>query len=139
MLGISVDAASNTNSISALARNAASSPRLVNLSTVDDACSQLFTSGSIRRTLSVLLLQHVITARCCSKHCQYNTYYHTADFNAHQVITAIKSLAALLSGAEARLSPSIRAYVHSATQQLVQGDMLPVLHRADKKKVTSVT
>jgi hypothetical protein len=48
----------------------------------------------------------------------------------------IKMLAAQLNSAEPVLAPAIRTYVHARTQQLVQGDMLPVLHRADKKKVS---
>jgi cytoplasmic FMR1 interacting protein len=51
-----------------------------------------------------------------------------------EIITMIKSLAGLLSRHESRLAPYIRLYIHHATQQLVQGTLIPVLHRADKKK-----
>ncbi|KAG5182436.1 cytoplasmic fragile-X interacting family-domain-containing protein [Tribonema minus] len=53
---------------------------------------------------------------------------------AAELVTSIKTLAAQLSAAEPLLAPAIRTYVHACTQQLVQGDMLPILHRADKKK-----
>lgn len=45
-----------------------------------------------------------------------------------------KSLGSLLSRAEGRLAPILRLHVHASTQQMAQGDLVPVLHRADKKK-----
>lgn len=51
-----------------------------------------------------------------------------------QVITMAKSLGSLLSRAEGRLAPLLRLHIHSATQQMARGDLVPVLHRADKKK-----
>lgn len=45
-----------------------------------------------------------------------------------------KSLGSLLSRAEGRLAPLLRLHVHASTQQMAQGDLVPVLHRADKKK-----
>lgn len=50
-----------------------------------------------------------------------------------------KSLGSLLSRAEGRLAPLLRLHVHAATQQMAQGDLVPVLHRADKKKRGIVT
>ncbi|CAM9248489.1 unnamed protein product, partial [Hapterophycus canaliculatus] len=51
-----------------------------------------------------------------------------------EVITMTKSLGSLLSRAEGRLAPLLRLHVHASTQQMAQGDLVPVLHRADKKK-----
>lgn len=51
-----------------------------------------------------------------------------------QIITMVKSLGSLLSRAEGRLAPLLRLHVHASTQQMAQGDLVPVLHRADKKK-----
>lgn len=56
-----------------------------------------------------------------------------------QVITMTKSLGSLLSRAEGRLAPLLRLHVHASTQQMAQGDLVPVLHRADKKKRDIVT
>ena len=50
-----------------------------------------------------------------------------------------KSLGSLLSRAEGRLAPLLRLHVHASTQQMAQGDLVPVLHRADKKKRGIVT
>ena len=50
-----------------------------------------------------------------------------------------KSLGSLLSRSEGRLAPLLRLHVHAATQQMAQGDLVPVLHRADKKKRDIVT
>lgn len=50
-----------------------------------------------------------------------------------------KSLGSLLSRAEGRLAPLLRLHVHASTQQMSQGDLVPVLHRADKKKRDIVT
>lgn len=60
-------------------------------------------------------------------------------FLADQVITMTKSLGSLLSRAEGRLAPLLRLHVHASTQQMAQGDLVPVLHRADKKKRGIVT
>lgn len=49
------------------------------------------------------------------------------------VISMIKSLAAALAKAESVLAPYIRFHVHHRVQQLVQGDLLPLLHRVDKR------
>jgi len=46
----------------------------------------------------------------------------------------IKSCASAMSKAEAKVAPLIRLHIHHTVQQLVQGDLLPVLHRVDKKK-----
>ena len=35
---------------------------------------------------------------------------------------------------KAQIAPLIRLHIHHITQQCVQGDLLPVLHRADKRK-----
>ncbi|CAN0222480.1 unnamed protein product [Discosporangium mesarthrocarpum] len=51
-----------------------------------------------------------------------------------EVITMTKSLGSLLMKAEGRLAPLLRLYVHASTQQMSQGDLVPILHRADKKK-----
>ncbi|CAM9320569.1 unnamed protein product, partial [Laminaria digitata] len=56
-----------------------------------------------------------------------------------EVITMTKSLGSLLSRAEGRLAPLLRLHVHASTQQMAQGDLVPVLHRADKKKRGIVT
>ncbi|CAM9579119.1 unnamed protein product [Ectocarpus fasciculatus] len=56
-----------------------------------------------------------------------------------EVITMTKSLGSLLSRAEGRLAPLLRLHVHASTQQMSQGDLVPVLHRADKKKRDIVT
>lgn len=50
-----------------------------------------------------------------------------------------KSLGSLLSRAEGRLAPLLRLHVNASTQQMAQGDLVPVLHRADKKKRGIVT
>eukprot|EP01034_Spumella_vulgaris_P022832 gene22832-29006_t len=49
------------------------------------------------------------------------------------VISCIKSLSALLAKNEAVFAPYIRFHIHHAIQQLVQGDMIPLLHRIDKR------
>lgn len=60
-------------------------------------------------------------------------------FISAKVITMTKSLGSLLSRAEGRLAPLLRLHVHASTQQMAQGDLVPVLHRADKKKRGIVT
>ena len=54
------------------------------------------------------------------------------------IVSMIKSLYALLASAEPTLAPIIRFHVHHSVQQLVQGDLLPILHRADKHKSGSL-
>eukprot|EP00520_Triparma_pacifica_P016970 CAMPEP_0118647642 /NCGR_PEP_ID=MMETSP0785-20121206/8721_1 /TAXON_ID=91992 /ORGANISM="Bolidomonas pacifica, Strain CCMP 1866" /LENGTH=1553 /DNA_ID=CAMNT_0006539761 /DNA_START=145 /DNA_END=4803 /DNA_ORIENTATION=+ len=49
-------------------------------------------------------------------------------------ISMIKSMSSLLLKNEAALAPMIRLYVHNELQNLVQNDLVPALHRADKKK-----
>ncbi|GMI36528.1 hypothetical protein TrRE_jg10260 [Triparma retinervis] len=49
-------------------------------------------------------------------------------------ISMIKSMSSLLLKNEAILAPMIRLYVHNELQNLVQNDLVPALHRADKKK-----
>ena len=49
-------------------------------------------------------------------------------------ISMIKSLAALMLRAETGISPWLRLYMHHRVQQLVQGDLLKALHRADKRQ-----
>jgi cytoplasmic FMR1 interacting protein len=49
------------------------------------------------------------------------------------VISMIKSLSSSLAQAEALFAPIIRFHIHHAVQQLVQGDLLPLLHRIDKR------
>lgn len=51
------------------------------------------------------------------------------------VVSLIKSLASVMTNAEHLLGPSIRLYLHARVQQVVQGDMVPILHRVDKHKV----
>ncbi|KAJ1446360.1 cytoplasmic fragile-X interacting family-domain-containing protein [Pelagophyceae sp. CCMP2097] len=50
------------------------------------------------------------------------------------VISMIKSLAGMLSAAEARVAPYLRLYIHHEVQQFVAGELLPPLHRAHKRK-----
>jgi cytoplasmic FMR1 interacting protein len=49
------------------------------------------------------------------------------------VVSLIKSLSSQLSAAETTLAPLIRYHIHHSIQQLVQGDLLPILHRVDKR------
>lgn len=49
------------------------------------------------------------------------------------IIAIIKSLSALLHKHEANVAPIVRFHMHHAVQQLVQGDLLPILHRCDKR------
>ena len=49
-------------------------------------------------------------------------------------ISMVKSMSSLLLKNESTLAPMIRLYVHNELQNLVQNDLVPVLHRADKKK-----
>ncbi len=51
-----------------------------------------------------------------------------------EIITMIKMLAGMIGQSEARFAPYLRLHIYLTTQQLVQGTLVPVLHRADKKK-----
>lgn len=63
---------------------------------------------------------------------KYN--FTNAELNMFvDIITIIKSLTALLDQCKALLAPFIRFHIHHQIQQLVQGNMLPILHRMDKR------
>jgi cytoplasmic FMR1 interacting protein len=49
------------------------------------------------------------------------------------VISMVKSLASSMLKAESLLAPFIRFHIHHHIQQLVQGDLTPLLHRLDKR------
>lgn len=49
------------------------------------------------------------------------------------VIAMIKSLSSALLRHETVIAPYIRSHVHHRIQQLVQGDLTPLLHRVDKR------
>ncbi|CAM9522542.1 unnamed protein product, partial [Chrysoparadoxa australica] len=51
-----------------------------------------------------------------------------------ECVTLVKSLGGFLLSVEASLAPWIRLYVSSSVQHLAQADLVPILHRADKKK-----
>ncbi len=55
------------------------------------------------------------------------------------VISCIKSLSSLLSKHETLFAPYIRFHIHHAIQHLVQGDMIPLLHRIDKRNKPILT
>jgi len=50
------------------------------------------------------------------------------------IISMIKSCASLLTKEESRLAPIIRYHIHHEVQKIVQTDLLPLLHRANKRK-----
>lgn len=50
------------------------------------------------------------------------------------IISMIKSLVNLMSRAESFLAPMIRFHIHHEMQFIIQGELLPVIHRADKRK-----
>jgi cytoplasmic FMR1 interacting protein len=50
------------------------------------------------------------------------------------IISMIKSLSSIMGKEEGLVAPYIRFHVHHLIQQFVQGDILPVLHRIDKRK-----
>ena len=54
------------------------------------------------------------------------------------IITMIKSCASLMSREEIRLAPIMRYYVHHEIQQIVQAELLPLLHRAHKRGKTEL-
>lgn len=49
------------------------------------------------------------------------------------VLSMIKSFSSALISAEATLSPVLRFHMHHTIQQLVQADIVPLLHRVDKR------
>lgn len=53
------------------------------------------------------------------------------------IISSIKGLVSSLLAAESTLAPILRFHMHHATQQVVQGDLLPLLHRVDKRNKIS--
>lgn len=50
------------------------------------------------------------------------------------VVAMIKSLASLMTGMGDLVAPYIRFHIHHDMQQMVQGELRPVLHRVDKRK-----
>lgn len=50
-----------------------------------------------------------------------------------EIISMIKSVTALLYKHESVIAPVLRFHMHHAMQQLAQGDLLPILHRSDKR------
>ena len=46
----------------------------------------------------------------------------------------IKSLATFLSSVESDVAPYVRLYVHHEVQQFIAGELIPPLHRAQKRK-----
>ncbi|CAM9167660.1 unnamed protein product, partial [Phaeothamnion confervicola] len=70
----------------------------------------------------------------------FSFVWNTEELSAVvEIITMTKSLGSLMSRAEDRLAPYLRLHMHYETQQLVQEDLVPVLHRADKKKRGTMT
>ena len=51
------------------------------------------------------------------------------------LISMLKSLNNLLLEAEPLFAPLLRYHVHHSLQQMAQGDLLPIIHRADKRKL----
>jgi len=54
------------------------------------------------------------------------------------VLSMIKSLAALMNKSENILAPLLRFHMHHRIQQFIQGDLLPILHRLDKRGKSSL-
>ncbi len=50
------------------------------------------------------------------------------------IVSMIKSTAANLDKLKADIAPIVRFHIHHEIQQLVQGNLLPILHRMDKRK-----
>ena len=50
------------------------------------------------------------------------------------VISMIKSLSAILTNVESDVAPYVRLHVHHEVQQFVAGELIPPLHRAQKRK-----
>lgn len=53
------------------------------------------------------------------------------------MISYIKSLSSILSDAEATIGPLLRIYTHHRIQHVARSDLLPLLHRVDKRKKNS--
>ncbi len=67
--------------------------------------------------------------------CALRLNFTTSELGAvAEIIMMIKMLAGMIGQSEARLATYIRLHIYLTTQQLVQGTLVPVLHRADKKK-----
>ena len=54
------------------------------------------------------------------------------------IISMIKSQAGLLLKAESKLAPILRFHIHHVIQQLVQADLLPLLHKFHKREKTDL-
>ena len=54
------------------------------------------------------------------------------------IVSLIKSLASLLSTAHHKLAPLFRVHQHHRIQQVSRGDLVPLLHRVDKRKKSSL-
>ena len=64
---------------------------------------------------------------------KYN--FTPGEFNVIvDIISMIKSQAGLLLKSENKLAPILRFHIHHTVQQLVQADLLPLLHRVEKRK-----
>lgn len=50
------------------------------------------------------------------------------------VVSMIKSLASMMTGMSANVAPFIRFHIHHDMQQMIQGELQPILHRVDKRK-----
>lgn len=50
------------------------------------------------------------------------------------VVSMIKSLASMMTGISDKVAPFIRFHIHHDMQQMVQGELQPILHRVDKRK-----
>jgi len=55
-----------------------------------------------------------------------------------EMVGMVKSLSSLISEAEPDVAPIIRFHAHHSIQQLIQVDMIPLLHRVDKKNKKSL-
>lgn len=49
------------------------------------------------------------------------------------VVAMIKSLASMMTSMEDKVAPFIRFHIHHDLQQMVQGELQPILHRVDKR------
>jgi cytoplasmic FMR1 interacting protein len=65
---------------------------------------------------------------------RYNISFRQRSVLA-DVAAMIKSLSAMINKAEHIFAPLLRYHVHHLLQQMAQGDLLPILHRADKRKL----
>ena len=67
--------------------------------------------------------------------CALKDNFSLGEYNVIvDIISMIKSLASLLLKAESKLAPILRFHIHHVIQQLVQGDLLPLMHRLGKRK-----